>query len=130
VILFSTTRAADAGRTSSDCGSRLLRVGLVGTLVVQVVDVPRNALLRNFMMFAQKFQGEGTGGWIVLLVGKVRCLNAGFVLQPKPPIEDGEVVVRGQVIGVNALNLLVFRAGEVIFVLLVEREAELAMGVA
>ncbi len=92
--------------------------------------MPGNALLGDLMMLAKVFEGVGAGGGVVLLVGEVGGFDGCLVLHAEAAIDDGEVVVRGEVVGIDGLHVLVFGAGEVVFVLLVERESKLAMGVA
>ena len=98
--------------------------------VVEVVDVPGDGLLGDLTVAAEVGEGVGAGGGIVLLVGEVGGLFGGFVFEAEAAIEDGEVVVGGEVVGVDGLDLLVLGAGVRVLVLLVEGEAELAVGVA
>ena len=94
------------------------------------MDVPGDTLLRAFGMLAKVLEGEGAGGGIVFLVGEGCGLYGCFVLHAEPPVEDGEVVVRGEIVGVDGLDALIFCSRLLILVLLIEGEAEFTVGIA
>ena len=94
------------------------------------MDMPWNAFLRHFGMFAKVFECERAGGGVVFLIGEVGSFDGGLILYAKSAIENGEVVVGGEIVGIDGLNVFVLGSREVVLVLLVEGESELAMGVA
>jgi hypothetical protein len=75
------------------------------------VDVPGNGLLRNLAVLPQVFERVGAGSGIVLLIGEVGGLLGGLVLQAQAAVQDGQVVMRGEVVRVDGLDRFVFRAG-------------------
>ncbi len=94
------------------------------------MDMPWDAFLRDLRMFAKVFQSEGAGGGVVFLVGEGGSFDGGLILYAKSAIENGEIVVGREIVGIDGLNVLVLRARELVLVLLVEGESELAMGIA
>ena len=97
---------------------------------VQLVGVPGDAFAGDLVVLAEVIEGEGVGGGIVFLVGEDGGLLGGFFFDAEAAVEDGEDVVSGEVVGIDGLEDLVLGAGLVVFALLVEREAEFAVGVA
>ena len=75
------------------------------------------------MVLAEEFEGVGAGGGIVFLVGEGCGLAGGLVFHAETAVDDGEDVVRSEVVGVDGLEVLVLDAGLIVFALLVEGEA-------
>ena len=84
----------------------------------QVVGVPDHALRGDFRVLAKEFERINAGGGVVFLVGKLGGLDGGLLLFAEAAVEDGELVVRGQVVGVDCLEPLVGVAGRCVVVLL------------
>ena len=94
------------------------------------VGVPGDALGGDLVVLAEELEGVGAGGGIVLLVGEGCGFAGGLFFHAETTIDDGEDVVRGEVVGIDGLEVFVLDAGFVVFALLVEGEAEFAVGVA
>ena len=95
----------------------------------QVVGVPHDGFAGDFGMFAQEFQGVGAGGGVVFLVGEFGRLDGCLLFFAEPAIEDGELVVGGEVVGIDGLEFFVLFAGLRVVVRLVVAEAEFAQAV-
>ena len=94
------------------------------------VDVPGDGFGGDLVVLAEELEGVGAGGGIVFLIGEGDGFTGGLFLHAEAAIDDGENVMRGEIIGVNGLEGLVLDAGFIVFALLVEREAEFAVCVA
>ena len=81
-------------------------------------------------MLVEVVEGEDVGAGIVFLVGEDGSLLGGFVFEAEAAVHDGEDVVGGEVVGIDGLDDLVFGSCLRVLVLLIEREAQLAVGVA
>jgi len=127
-------------RAQAACGRRLCAaagdvgvfdfVGFFDGVAGEVVGVPGDGFAGDFGVAAEVLEGVDGGGWVVFLVGEAGGFPGGFVFDAESAVEDGEVVVGGEVVGVNALQALVDFAGLGVVVLLVVAEAEFAEGVA
>ena len=73
--------------------------------------MPDDAFGGHFRVLAQEFEGVGRGGGVVFLVGELGGLDGGLFLFAEAAVEDGELVVRGEVVGIDGLQLLVGVAG-------------------
>ncbi len=73
-----------------------------------------------------KVLAVGSSFWSANIAASWEALSA----HAQPAVDDGENVVRGEIVGVDALESFVLDASLVIFVLLVEGEAKLAMSIA
>jgi hypothetical protein len=80
-------------------------------------------------MLIEILEREDARRRIVLLVGEVASLLGGLVFQTQAAVEDGEVVMRGKVIGINARERFVLCACKFIPLLLIVVEAEFAISV-
>ncbi len=94
-------------------------VGALDGVAGQVVGMPDYALGCDFRVFAEKLERVFGRGGVVLLVGEFGGLDGGLVLFAEAAIEDGELVVGGQVVRVDDLQLLVGVAGGGVIVLLI-----------
>ncbi len=92
--------------------------------------VPGDALAGDLAVLAEIVEGVAVGGGIVFLIGEDGGLFGGFIFDAETAVQDGEDVVSGEIVGIDGLDDLVLGASLRIFVLLVEREAEFAVGVA
>src|ERR1017187_10387982 len=81
-------------------------------------------------MFAQKLQRVFARGGVVLLIRKCSRLARCILLHAQAPIDDGENVMRGEVVRIYRLNILVLRARLIVFVHLIKRESKFAMSIA
>ena len=93
--------------------------GALDGVAGEVVGVPDNAFGGDFRMLAQELQRVGRGGGVVFLIGELGGLDGGLVLFAEAAVEDGELVVGGEVVGIDGLQLLVGVARGGIVVLLV-----------
>src|SRR5580704_1742598 len=84
------------------------------------VGVPRDALGCDLLVLTEEFEGVGAGGGIVLLISEGCGFAGGLVFHAETTVDDGEDVVRGEVIGIDGLEVLVLDAGFIVFALLVE----------
>ncbi len=75
------------------CGSRL----------AVRVHVPRNAFGGDLGMLAQKIEGIGRSRRIDALRSVESGLFRGLGLHPLATIKNGEIVMRGQVVGIDRL---------------------------
>ena len=90
---------------------------------IKLMHVPGNAFVGDFVVAAQIFERVGARGGVVLLVGEGSGFDGRLILHPGAPIEDGEIVVGGEIVGVDALDVLVLDAGKRIFMLLIVGKA-------
>ena len=82
-------------------------VGLFDGVAGQVVGVPDDGFAGDFRVLAQEFEGVGAGGGVVFLVGEFGRLDGGLFFFAETAIEDRQVIVRGQIVGVDGLELFV-----------------------
>src|ERR1017187_10824477 len=75
-----------------------------------IVGVPGYAFAGDFGVFGEEFKRIGRGGGIVFLVGEFGGLDGGFLLVAEAAVEDGELVMGGQVVGINYLQAFVGRS--------------------
>src|SRR5665213_3543040 len=94
------------------------------------MNMPGHALRSDFRMSTQVVQGISVGNRVVLLVRKGGCFARSRLLHPQPAIDDREDVMRREIVWVNGLHRLIFGARLVVFLFLIQREAELAMSIA
>src|SRR6202021_967279 len=62
---------------------------------------PRHALVRNLGMLAQIVQRIGRRSWIDALDRILRCLEFSLMLHSLAAIQDGEVVMGSQMVGMH-----------------------------
>ena len=115
-------------RIDFECASAGWRV--TGMLPESACIVPRHALVRNLRMLAQKLQRVSRRAGIHLLGGKQRRLLGGFFLHAHAAIHDGQVVVRGQIVGIDGLQSLELLSGFVVAVPLIVSDPQFAPRVA
>ena len=106
----------------------ILAGGLMGSPVRSWVCQTTHSLATSGCL-RRNIEGVGAGGGIVFLVGELGGLDGGLLLFAEAPVEDGELVVRGEIVGIDGLELLVLSAGVGIVVRLVVGEAEFAEAV-
>src|SRR6202044_1568240 len=103
-LLFQGRRVRRALSRLRGCGRhRNCWLRLIRAMLVEIVDVPRDAFLSDFTMLAEVFESVGAGRGVVLLVGEVRCFDGCLVLQAKSAVDDGQVVMGGQIVGIDGL---------------------------
>ena len=102
---------------------------LLHRVASEVVGVPHNAFVGHLRMIAQELQCVDRRRRVVILVGEARRFKAGFFLLSHPPVEDGQVVVGGQIVWINPLQALVNLPSLGVIVLLVVADSEFAQSV-
>ncbi len=95
----------------------------------EVVSVPDYAFAGDFRVVGEELKGVSGGGGVVFLVGEFGGLDGGLFFLAETAVEDGQLVVGGEIVGVDDLQALVGVAGLRVVVLLVVAEAEFAEGV-
>src|SRR6185437_17130763 len=95
----------------------------------EVVRMPGHAFGGHLRVLAEKLECVFRGGGVVLLFGEFGGLDCGAGLVACAAIEDGELIVGCQVVGIDALQLLIGIACIGIIVLLIIREAKFAPAV-
>ena len=61
----------------------------------------------DFRVLAEEDQRILRGGGVVFLVGEFGGLDGGFGLVAEAAVEDGELIMRGEVVGIDGLEALV-----------------------
>ena len=68
------------------------------------MGVPDYRFAGHFWVLAQELQGIDAGRGVVFLVRKFGALDGGLLLLAEAAIEDSELVVCGQIVGIDALG--------------------------
>ncbi len=92
----------------------------------EVMRVPDDALGGDFRVLPEELEGVDAGGGVVFLIGELGGLDGRLLALAQTPVDDGERVVGGEVVGVDGLKLFVGIAGVGVIVGLEVTEAELA----
>ncbi len=81
-------------------------------------------------MLAQKVQRICWSGWINSLDRIQRSFHFSLVLHPFAPIQDRQIVMRGEIVGINGLQRLELRHGVIGTMLLIVGNSKLTASVA
>lgn len=87
------------------------------------MGVPAYGFTGYFRMLAEEDQGVLRGVGVVFLVGELLGLDGGFGLVAEAAIENGQLIVGGEVVGIDDLDPLIRVAGLRVVVLLIVAEA-------
>ena len=91
--------------------------------------VPRHTLVRDLGMFAQVVQRIGRRCWVDSLGGIKRSFFGGLLLVAHSAVQDGEIIVRREIVRSDLLQRFILLQRVRILVLLIQSESKLTMRV-
>src|ERR1700722_213514 len=121
----------DSNRENSKSNPSLLlrTTGRLRHVMDVAMHVPRHALVRNLGMLAQIVQRIGRRSWIDALDRILRCLEFSLMLHSLAAIQDGEVVMGSQIVGIDRLQSFELSNRIVGSMFLIVRDSQFAPGI-